>query len=136
VTVRRLLVGVAAVLVLTPVACGDEETDGPAVVRIGESSFTPRDLTVTVGERVTFVNRSQSPRSARDDSGGPIDVSPQPGPTKHDGSEVNRATRKGFATHALFSGERQAILFTVPAKYNYYSAFGDLSGTIEVVEQD
>lgn len=127
----------AAAIVFGAAACGDDdEPSGPTEVMIRDASYTPSDLTVTVGERVTFVNRSQSPRSAKDDSRGVIDVSPQPGPTKHDGSEVNRATRNGFATHALFHKERQTVIFTVPMTYEYQSAFGgDFTGRITVVEE-
>ncbi len=106
----------------------------PRVV-ITDDGYEPRDLEIRVGERVTFVNRGTVPHSAKDESGGDIDVSPQPGSTAHDGSEINRASHKGFASHALFPDEPQAIVFPVVRKYEFYCAFhADMRGTLTVVD--
>ena len=145
----RLAYGVlpaaAAAIALAVTGCGtsDDETSAKqptkkkVEITIGNDGYSPWRLQVPVGSRVTFLNVSDSPQSAKDDPSGTIDVSPRPGPTNHDGSEVNRATKKGFATHALFTGERQTVIFPVARKYTYYSAFDeDLIGTIKVVEEE
>jgi plastocyanin len=129
----------AAVAALALAGCGgDDEPEGPPVVTITEKGYDPDRLEIEVGDRVVFVNRSKvHPESAKDDPTGDVDVSPQKGPTAHDGSEVNRATKKGFATHSLFPGERQTVIFTVPRTYRYSSAFNTgFKGTIEVVPRE
>jgi plastocyanin len=131
--------GTAIVVVAAMAAgCGQEDggaADGPPQVVITDRGYDPAELTIEVGERVRFVNRAKErPHSAKDESGGDVDVSPQPGATMHDGSEVNRATRKGFATHSLFPSEWQFVVFPVVGTYEYTSAFDpDFEGTIEVV---
>jgi plastocyanin len=134
------LLAVAA-LIASIAGCGDDGKDagnGPARVVITEDGYDPATLRIAPGTRVTFVNRSKErSQSAMDDPTGMLDVSPQPGATAHDGSEVNRASRKGFTTHALFPGEWQAVIFPVAGRYEYTSAFdSSLAGTIEVVRDD
>jgi len=137
---RRVPRGLLVCLVLTaavvPACGGDDSEDGPLRVVITDAGYEPSELTVPVGGQVTFVNRSGGlPHSAKDDTPGPVDHSPQPGSTKHDGSEVNHGTSKGFATHALFDNEAQKVIFDAPGKYEYHCSFHpDMSGTIEVVE--
>jgi plastocyanin len=114
------------------IACGREPAGSP-VVTARDDGYEPSHLKIEAGETVTFVNRSRFPHSAKDDSSGSIDVSPQPGPTKHDGSEINRATRVGFATHSLFPSEAQKVVFPVAGRYTYHCAFHEMEGTIEVV---
>jgi hypothetical protein len=139
-----LLPAVAAAIVLAVTGCGSSDDDPSAKqptkkfeITVGNDGYSPWRLRVPVDSRVTFLNVSDSPQSAKDDPSGTIDVSPRPGPTNHDGSEVNRATKKGFATHALFTGERQTIVFPVARTYTYHSAFDeDKIGTIKVVDEE
>jgi plastocyanin len=107
---------------------------GPATVEITDDGYEPDHLEIEVGDRVVFVNRmEQTAGSAQDESGGPIDVSPQPGPTRHDGSEIAHATRRGFATHSLFPDERQTVVFEAARRYDYTSTFDSrMRGTIVV----
>lgn len=98
--------------------------------------YEPSELTVQAGETVTFVNRSlRSMHTAKDDPDEVIDGSPEPGPTDHEGGEINRASRVGFRTHALFPREAQKVVFPVARKYEYHCSFDpDMKGTINVVE--
>jgi len=129
-------------LLLAPAlsSCGgdDAASSGPQEVVITDAGYEPANLRIQAGSRVTFVNRSRdSPHTAKDDSDGHIEVSPQSGITKHDGSEVNRANPIGFATHSLFPKEFQTVIFPVVRKYSYYCAFHpEMKGTIDVVEND
>jgi plastocyanin len=132
---QAIAIALAAIAALAAaIGCGEEEREGPVTVVITDEGYQPSELTIEAGDRVTFVNRSKErPGSAKDDPTGDVEVSPQPGPTAHDGSEVNRASRKGFATHSLFRGERQTVIFPIPMTYEYSSAFNpDLKGTITV----
>lgn len=147
---RTMLLGLTALAIAASAAgCGDDSGGdddakagtaaatgkGPYTVVITDKGYEPRDLQVPVGARVKFVNRSKtSPHTAKDIRRGDVEFSPQPGPTKHDGSEVNRANRIGFATHALFPAEAQTVVFPVAQSYSYLCAFhGDtMTGTIEV----
>lgn len=138
--VGRASIGLFACLwlpALALAACGgDDSEDPPARVVITDNRYEPRKLTVAAGSEVAFVNRApSSAHTAKDDEPGPVDHSPQPGPTKHDGSEVNRASRAGFATHALFPKETQRVIFPVTGVYEYHCAFHpEMTGRIEVVE--
>jgi plastocyanin len=134
----RWLGAVALALCAMTAGCGgDDENRQPLTVEITDAGYEPSTLEVEVGDRVKFVNRSDRPGSAKDDPLGRIEVSPQPGTTKHDGSEVAHATRHGFATHSLFRGEHQFVVFEVPKTYSYQSAFyPNLKGTIKVVAKD
>ncbi len=134
---RGMWIGVvtAAVAAVVFAGCGDDGSDAePLKVVISDAGFEPSDLKLEAGDEVTFVNRSKElPHSAEDESRAKIDVSPQPGPTAHDGSEVAHATAKGFATHALVPGELQRVVFDVPAKYDFRCTFhSKMTGTIEV----
>lgn len=133
---KGLLVCLALPALLLPACGGDDSDSKPLRVVITDDGYQPRELTVPVGSEVTFVNRStDSPHTAKDETPGPVDHSPQPGPTQHDGSEVNRASHKGFATHALFPDEAQRVVFPVVDAYDFHCAFhSEMTGRIKVVE--
>jgi plastocyanin len=133
---RGLLACLLPLVVALPACGGDDSDDGPIRVVITDKGYEPRDLTVSAGDEVRFVNRSlQSSHTAKDSTPGPVDHSPQPGPTDHDGSEVARASHAGFATHALFPKEVQRVVFPVADEYEYYCALHpSMTGRIEVVE--
>lgn len=131
-----MLVAAVAVPVLLSVGCGDDKnaTVGPPTVVITKQGYSPAELQIDAGDRVVFVNRAgPGPHLAQDESGGDIEVSPQPGPTRHDGSEVNRASERGFVTHVLFPEEAQTVVFPVARTYRFYCGFDPkMRGTIEV----
>ncbi len=127
-------------------ACGgdaDGETGpvknakGEYVVRVTDDGYHPRRLRIRAGDRISFVNRTKTglPHSAQDERRGDIDPSPGEGPTDHSGKDVNYAYKRGFATHSLFPGEAQTIVFRVPQRYEYYCTFhGDrMRGVVEVL---
>jgi plastocyanin len=133
--------GLCACLVVAALAmpgCGgdDDSAAPPPTVVLTDEGYEPADLEVPVGSEVRFVNRAkQSVHSAKDSTPGPVDPSPKPGSSAHDGSEVNRASHKGFATHALFPNETQRVRFPVADVYEYYCSFhADMKGRIVVVE--
>jgi plastocyanin len=124
-------------LSVASVGCGDEsDGSGPPRVIITRDGFEPSDLRLEVGQTVAFVNRSPNyVHSARDERQGDIDGAPGPGPTDHSGGDINRASRKGFATHSLFPRETQRVVFPVAKTYEFRCSFHpDMKGTIEVVE--
>jgi plastocyanin len=132
------MVVVLAGLIL--LGCGGDAhqaATGTLRVVVTADGFGPEELVVPPGAEVTFVN--EDPRlahSAKHDPQGVIEGSPQPGKTRHDGSEVNRASRAGFATHSLYPGEAQRVVFPVARRYEYHcTIYPDMRGTI-VVRRD
>jgi plastocyanin len=142
---------VIGVLVITAAGCGDDAesdrpeaskpagppaSDGPRhTVWITDRGYLPKRLTIEVGDRVTFENRSKRlPHSAQDESRGDIDPSPESkGATDHSGKDINYASMKGFATHSLFPGEPQTVVFKAPRTYYYYCTFhASLRGVLAV----
>jgi plastocyanin len=108
------------------------------VVTITNAGYEPADLTIAVGDRVKFVNASKDrPHSAQDESRGDIDPSPESdGVTDHSGKDVNYASKRGFATHSLFPGEPQAVVFRVPRTYRYHCTFHpDMRAVLRVVDR-
>jgi plastocyanin len=67
----------------------------PAGVSIDNFSFTPRDLTIAVGQSVTWVNRDDVPHTVV-------------------------STGRAFASGALDTDQTYAHAFTAPGTYAYY----------------
>jgi len=130
-----------AVLALVASGCGDDGdavAEGPHEIVATDFKYEPANLKIAVGDRVSFVNRSDGkPHSANAEYGVDIDPSPGEGPTDHSGKDINHAWQRGFATHALFTEEAQTVVFHVARKYEYVCSFyPEMKGTIEVVEKD
>jgi len=131
----------ALVAALVAGGCGDEPPDEQAsprdtahVVRITDDGFSPAALRVAVGDRVTFVNRSKEQyHTAVADPRSVIEPTPEPGPADHSGKDVNHAHRRGFATHVLFPGEPQTIVFHARREFRYLCTFHPrMKGVVDV----
>jgi plastocyanin len=69
----------------------------PAMVKIDNFTFIPQTLTVSVGTRVTWVNRDDSPHTAT-------------------------STQKVFSSKALDTDDQFSFSFTRPGTYAYFCA--------------
>ncbi len=114
---------------------GPPPSSGPRhVVWTMRDEYLPRTLTIEAGDRIAFENRSKFPHTAKDDRRGYIDPSPGSDATDHSGADVNYASAKGFATHALLPGEAQIVVFRVARTYRYHCSFHpDMKGVVKVV---
>ena len=116
----KLLVPVLLALALA--GCGgdseDEGTDAGAAkavtVDVRDFKFGPPAVTVSVGARVTFVNRDKAPHTAQTDLG-------------------SRSAE--FDTGRLERGDRRSVTLRDPGRFGYFCALHPfMKGTVRVVE--
>lgn len=138
---QRCAIAGAAIVACAVGGCGDGSAEPRKNARptftITTAGFEPKRLRVEVGDRVAFVNRDPDGMHAAEyDPTGTIDSSPGEGPTDHTGGDVNYAYKRGFATHWLFPGERQVIVFRVARRYKFHCPFHpEMRAVIEVVDR-
>jgi plastocyanin len=133
----------AAVLVACAASagCGGGQDDvaNKQTVVIDAQQFEPAHTRIRVGGRVVFLNKSSAFHTAYAAPHGPVDPTPGSAPgeeTKHDGSDINYGTRRGFATHGLATTEAQTIIFKAAGKFAYHCQIHkNMTGVIEVVPE-
>lgn len=82
------------------------------MVTLGNAGVHPRTVEVSVGTRVTWVNRGKRPNSVQ---------------TWHTSDHA-------FDLHTIRPGEQKSHRFRAPGRYDYFSAWeGGFNGTVLVV---
>lgn len=101
------LLSMVAVEVLLAAAATSEKTDPDRIV-ISDFMFTPADLTVAAGTKVTWVNQDEAPHTIVDDG-------------------------KTIRSDALDTGDQFQFVFTKPGTYTYHcSLHPQMTGQIIV----
>ena len=110
-----------AAVLFVAVSCGGAEAVEPATVRMLDNRFDPIDITVEVGQSVTFVGAGRNPHNA----------------VASDGSW---STETVFGSLEQFDGEEAALTFDAPGVYPYFCTLhgnaegAGMAGTLTVME--
>ena len=124
------VVAAALALALLP-GCGDDagspanaEASPKATVTMTDGAYIPARVRIHVGDRVTFINRSDVANTAETDDVGFFEYDRR----VHDRDNE-------FDIHTVQRGEAESVEFDTPGIYRYHSSLDDeMKGVIEVVE--